>query len=497
MPIKFEIIAEDKVTRARAGLLHTPHGVIETPVFMPVGTCGTVKGMRQEELEALGVQILLGNTYHLYLRPGHELIRDAGGLHRFMSWPRPILTDSGGFQVMSLKSLGKVTEDGVWFKSHLDGSSHFLSPERAVEIQLALGSDIMMCLDECVEYPTSHEALVRSIGLTTRWAKRAKEAVGKAGAGCWGPGAGELGVRDSGFGTRDSELGTAGSASGVSTPYSEFKIPDFGSNAADRESRASDAEFKIQDSKFKTADPEPRVPNPESRDPRPESLTSDSEIRIPNSGLRIPRPESPLSLVPCPESRAPSPESLAPALFGIVQGGTDKELRRQSAEALLDLDFEGYAVGGLAVGEPKSEMYETVEYTAGLLPRDRPRYLMGVGTPDDLLEGVARGIDMFDCVMPTRNARNACAFTSEGKIIIKNARYARDEGPLDPACACAVCQRYSRRYLRHLFVTGEMLGPMLATHHNIHFYLDTMRRMRQSLLFGEFAEFRNRMRSKL
>jgi len=180
-----------------------------------------------------------------------------------------------------------------------------------------------------------------------------------------------------------------------------------------------------------------------------------------------------------------------------VQGGTDKELRRQSAEALLDLDFEGYAVGGLAVGEPKSEMYETVEYTAGLLPRDRPRYLMGVGTPDDLLEGVARGIDMFDCVIPTRNARNACAFTSEGKVIIKNARYARDEGPLDTACACAVCQRYSRRYLRHLFVTGEMLGPILATHHNIHFYLDTMRRMRQSLLFGEFAEFRNRMRSKL
>jgi queuine tRNA-ribosyltransferase len=386
MPIKFEILAEDKVTRARAGLLHTPHGVIETPVFMPVGTGGTVKGMTQDELEALGVQILLGNTYHLYLRPGHELIREAGGLHRFMSWPHPILTDSGGFQVMSLKSLGRVTEDGVWFRSHLDGSSHFLSPERAVEIQLALGSDIMMCLDECVEYPASHETLGRAVSLTTRWAKRAVK-------------------------SRDSGLGIRGSG-------------------------------------------EMLFPNPESRNPNP-------------------------------------------ALFAIVQGGTDKELRRQSAEALLDLDFGGYAVGGLAVGEPKSEMYDTVQFTAELLPRDRPRYLMGVGTPEDLLEGVARGIDMFDCVMPTRNARNACAFTSQGKVILKNARYARDDGPLDPSCTCTVCRRYSRRYLRHLFVTGEMLGAILATHHNLHFYLDTMRRIRQSLLSGEFAEFHDRVRSHL
>ncbi len=365
MPIKFEILAEDKATRARAGLLHTPHGVIETPVFMPVGTGGTVKGMTQDQLEALGVQILLGNTYHLYLRPGHELIREAGGLHRFMSWPHPILTDSGGFQVMSLKSLGRVTEDGVCFRSHLDGSSHFLSPERAVEIQLALGSDIMMCLDECVEYPASRETLERSVNLTTRWAKRAKA-------------------------------------------------------AAERDT-----------------------------------------------------------------------------LFGIVQGGTEKDLRRQSAEALLELDFEGYAIGGLAVGEPKSEMYDTTEYTAQLLPRDRPRYLMGVGTPEDLLEGVARGVDMFDCVMPTRNARNACAFTSQGKVILRNARYARDENPLDPACACAVCRRYSRRYLRHLFVTGEMLAAILTTHHNLYFYLDTMRRIRHALISGEFAEFHDRVRSHL
>jgi queuine tRNA-ribosyltransferase len=394
MPIQFEVVAQDKITRARAGLLHTPHGTVETPVFMPVGTGGTVKGMTQQDLEALGVQILLANTYHLYLRPGHELIRDAGGLHRFMAWPRPILTDSGGFQVMSLKPLGRVTEDGVWFRSHLDGSAHFLSPERAVEIQLALGADIIMTLDECVEYPASHETLHRAVSLTTRWAERAKRAF----------------ARGSGSGTRDSG---------------------------------------------------------------PESLTPDPERPIPN-----------------PEPRIPSS-----SLFGIVQGGTDKDLRRQSAEALLDLDFEGYALGGLSVGEPKSEMYDVAEFTAELLPRERPRYLMGVGTPEDLVECVARGIDMFDCVLPTRNARNACAFTSEGKVILKNARYARDERPLDPACTCAVCRRYSRHYLRHLFVSGEMLGAILATHHNLHFYLDTMRKIRQSLLLGEFAEFHTRVRA--
>ena len=427
MSIKFEILAEDKVTHARAGRLHTPHGVIETPVFMPVGTGGTVKGMTQDQLEALGVQSLLGNPYHLYLRPGHELIREAGGLHRFMSWPHPILTDSGGFQVMSLKSLGRVTEDGVWFRSHLDGSSHFLSPERAMEIQLALAPDIMMCLDECVEYPASHEALQRSVALTTRWAKRAKEEVAKRSSGGWGPEA------------RQSLLGS-------DNPGLEEQGAGWGEKG---------------------------------RDSQPPLL---------NTLTRMPRPERPI-----PSAQFPT---LSPALFGIVQGGTDRDLRRQSAEALLDQDFEGYAVGGLAVGEPKSEMYDTTEFTAGLLPRDRPRYLMGVGTPGDLVEGVARGIDMFDCVLPTRNARNACAFTSQGKVTIKNAQYARDEGPLDPACGCMVCRRYARRYLRHLFVTGEMLGAILATHHNLHFYLDTMRRIRQSLLFGEFAEFHCRVRSK-
>jgi queuine tRNA-ribosyltransferase len=387
-PAKFELTAGDPGSRARTGVFHTPHGIIETPVFMPVGTAGTVKGMTQGELEELGVQILLGNTYHLYLRPGHEVIRDLGGLHRFMAWPHPILTDSGGYQVMSLKGLGRVTEDGFAFRSHLDGSSHFLSPERAVEIQLALGADIVMALDECVEFPASHEALRRASKLTGRWARRCRKHYLSARA--------------------------AGS-----------EIP--GGWAAGSETDGSDRPF--------------------------------------------------------------------PAQFGIVQGGTDLALRRESAEEILEVWFEGYALGGLSVGEPKSETYDVVEATTGLLPADRPRYLMGVGTPEDLAECVARGVDMFDCVMPTRNARNACAFTSEGKLTVKNARYARDEKPLDPACACAVCRRYSRAYLRHLFLAGEMLAGILTTHHNLFFYLDTMARIRQAILSGDFSRFCSRGRS--
>ncbi len=400
MGLRFEIVAEDKATGARAGLLRTPHGIVETPVFMPVGTAGTVKGMTQGQLEELGVQILLANTYHLYLRPGHEIIRALGGLHRFMSWPHPILTDSGGFQVMSLKALGRITEDGFWFKSHLDGSSHFLSPERAVEVQLALGADIIMTLDECVEYPASREALHRAVKLTGRWAGRAKQKL--------------------------SALSSQPSAS-----------------------------------------EEPPSPQQSSIDNRQSAIPP-----------------------------APSPQSLAPTLFGIVQGGVDKDLRRESVEGLLELDFEGYALGGLSVGEPKAEMYEVAEYTAQLLPRNRPRYLMGVGTPEDLVECVARGFDMFDCVMPTRNARNGGVFTSQGRVIIKNAKYARDESPLDPACECPVCRRYSRSYIRHLFLAGEMLGAILVTQHNLHFYIDRMRKIRQSLLFGAFAEFHSRVRAE-
>jgi len=374
MALRFEIVARDTATRARAGLLHTPHGVVETPAFMPVGTAGTVKGLTQDQLESLGAQMLLANTYHLYLRPGPEVIRELGGLHRFMGWPHPVLTDSGGFQVMSLKGLGRVTEDGVWFRSHLDGSSHFFSPERAVEIQLALGADIIMTLDELVEYPSSHETLRRATKLTGRWARRSKDYFEQQGAG-------------------GEQVG------GGST------------------------------------------------------------------------------------------------LFGIVQGGVDKDLRRESAEELLEIGFEGYAIGGLSVGEPKGETHDVAEFTAGFLPEDRPRYLMGVGTPADLVECVARGIDLFDCVMPTRNARNGCVFTSEGKLVIKNSRYARDAKPLDPACECEVCGRYSRSYIRHLFVVGEMLAGILATHHNLHFYLDTMRKIRQAIRSGRFENFCSRVRT--
>ena len=422
MPLRFEIIEEDKATGARAGLLHTPHGVVETPVFMPVGTAGTVKGITQAQLEELGAQILLANTYHLYLRPGHEIIREMGGLHRFMSWPHPVLTDSGGFQVMSLKGLGRVTEDGVWFKSHLDGSSHFLSPERAVEVQCALGADIIMTLDECVAYPASREALHRAVKLTERWAGRAKTQLSAFSSQ---PSAGE--------GTRDWGLGAGEKLSAISSQLS-----------------ADEGQIGVQSP-------------------------------ITNHQSQIPSPQPP----------APSP-----TLFGIVQGGVEKDLRRESVEGLLELDFEGYALGGLSVGEPKAEMYEVVEYTAHLLPRERPRYLMGVGTPEDLVECVARGIDMFDCVMPTRNARNGCVFTSQGKVVIKNAKYARDDSPLDPACGCLVCGRYSRSYIRHLFVAGEMLGAMLATQHNLYFYIDRMRKIRQSLVFGAFAEFHSRARAE-
>ncbi len=398
MGLKFEIVAQDEVTRARAGLLHTPHGVVETPAFMPVGTAGTVKGMTQEELEQLGVQILLANTYHLDLRPGHEIIRELGGLHRFIGWPHPILTDSGGFQVMSLRGLGRVTEDGVWFRSHLDGSSHFLSPERAVEIQLALGADIIMTLDECVEYPASRETAERAMKLTSRWARRAKEYCLKA--------------RDLGL-----------------------------LNCHAERSEAS-------------------------------------------------------QILRCAQNDSPIPERPIPALFGIVQGGTEKTLRRESADEIVEIGFEGYAIGGLSVGEPKGETYELAEFTAGLLPRDRPRYLMGVGTPTDLVECVARGIDLFDCVLPTRNARNGCVFTSQGKVVVKSARYARDEAPLDPACECSVCRRYSRGYIRHLFGAGEMLAAVLATHHNLHFYLDTVRKIRQAIDSREFGNFSSKARAE-
>ncbi len=354
------------MTGARAGLLHTPHGTVETPVFMPVGTQGTVKGVTQRDLiEELDAKIILGNTYHLYLRPGHELIRSFGGLHGFMQWPRAILTDSGGFQVWSLSPLRKVKEEGVLFQSHIDGDRHMFTPESAVDVQMALGSDIMMVLDECTAYPAGHEAARRSMELTIRWARRA---------------------------------------------FEHFR-----------------------------------------------ARTADGEVRN--------------------------------ALFPIVQGSMFADLRRTCASALADLEAEGYAIGGLSVGEPRPISLEMVEATAPELPSNKPRYVMGVGAPEELPEYVARGIDMMDCVMPTRNARNGCLFTSRGKVLIKQARFRDDPAPLDESCRCYTCRTFSRAYLRHLYMAGEILFSTLATLHNLRHYLDIMRRMREAILLGTFPDF--------
>ncbi|MGQ0733680.1 MAG: tRNA guanosine(34) transglycosylase Tgt [Acidobacteriota bacterium] len=361
---------------ARRGVLTTPHGAFDTPVFMPVGTQGTVKAMTVRDLEDIGASIVLGNTYHLSLRPGDELIARRGGLHRFMGWRRPILTDSGGYQVFSLASRRVVEEEGVWFRSHLDGSAYELTPERAVDIQARLGSDIAMVLDECPALPASEESLRASLELTARWAARAR---------------------------------------------ARF--------TACRESPAADT--------------------------------------------------------PVVES--------GQAQFGIVQGGTSADLRRASVELTVGVGFEGYALGGLSVGEAPSAMYDTIEATAAQLPAAQPRYLMGVGTPIDLVECVARGIDMFDCVMPTRNARNGQLYTAQGPINIKNARFAEDDTPPDPTCGCYTCRHFSRAYLRHLFLSGEILSCTLNTLHNLYFYLDTMKAIRDAIVFGTFEEFRQEL----
>ncbi len=369
MAFYFEVLKTDP-SGARLGRLTTPHGVIDTPAFMPVGTAATVKGMTQEMLEGLGVQVLLCNTYHLYLRPGHEAIRRLGGLHRFMSWPHAILTDSGGYQVFSLADLRKVTDEGVRFRSHLDGSEHFLTPEKAVEVQLALGSDIQMVLDECIEYPASHEHARHAAARTRDWARRSRDYFAAHG------------------------------------------------------------------------DPGQQVQ------------------------------------------------------FGIVQGGAHADLRRQSADQMIELDFPGYAVGGLAVGEPHTLTCEMTAEVTARLPAERPRYLMGVGKPEDLADYVRHGIDMMDCVLPTRNARNGCLFTSQGRVLIKNACYAEDPGPVDESCRCLVCRRYSRAYLRHLFMANEILAAVLNTHHNLYFYLDIMRKIRDAILFGDLAGFSSELQAR-
>jgi queuine tRNA-ribosyltransferase len=377
---------------ARACLLQTRRGVIETPVFMPVGTLGTVKGVRFDELEAedLDARIILGNTYHLWLRPGPEVIRACGGLHRFTGWRRALLTDSGGFQVFSLAHMRRVSEQGVQFRSHIDGRACFLSPEVSMEVQAALGSDIVMAFDECPPGQAAHETARTSMELTARWARRSR--------------------------ARFDELQSEGADAG--------------------------------------------------------------RVEVDGADVGVEGPEGLEGL------------SGRQALFGIVQGATHSDLRRESLERTVEVGFDGYAIGGLSVGEEKSVMYEVVEHVAPLMPAGRPRYLMGVGTPDDLVECVARGVDMFDCVIPTRNGRNGQAFTSFGRLNIKNARWATDARPLDERCGCAVCRRHSRAYLRHLFTAGEMLGPVLLSHHNLAFFLDTMRRVRQAIRSGEFTRFR-------
>jgi queuine tRNA-ribosyltransferase len=375
LTVSFQFEIEARNGAARAGRLITPHGEVETPVFMPVGTLASVKGVSQDILEELGVQILLGNTYHLYLRPGVEQVRKLGGLHRFMAWPRAILTDSGGFQVFSLNDLRKVTEEGVTFRSHLDGSSHFFSPESAMDAQIGLGADIIMAFDECTEYPADRERMRASMELTLRWAERSKKH----------------------FEAHKDEV-----------PWRNY-----------------------------------------------------------------------LGTAASPQAGATQ------ALFGIVQGGMDRALRKESAERTIEIGFPGYAIGGLSVGEPRALTREVVESTLEHLPADKPRYLMGVGTPHEVVEYANLGIDMMDCVLPTRAARHGLLFTSEGKISIKQARYAGDEAPLDPNCGCRVCQRYSRAYLRHLYASNEVLAQVLNTVHNLSFYLDTMRAVRHSISLGK------------
>jgi queuine tRNA-ribosyltransferase len=407
MSLEFEI---RKVGHAaRRATLHTPHGEVETPVFMPVGTAATVKGVSQDLLEQLDVQILLGNTYHLYLRPGINQIRKLGGLHRFMSWPRAILTDSGGFQVFSLSDLRKVTEEGVTFRSHLDGSSHFLSPETATEAQIGLGADIIMAFDECTEYPADPARNRNSMEMTLRWAQRSKKY----------------------FEDHKKEV-----------PWNSLQPSAIGHQ-------------------------ERQIHVGPGVDARAGEDSSPSKAEQSSSGQ--------------PRAAVPTKPGQTQALFGIIQGGMDRALRKQSAERTIAIEFDGYAIGGLSVGEPRALTREVVESTIEHLPKDKPRYLMGVGTPEEIVEYANLGIDMMDCVLPTRAARHGLLFTSEGKISIKQAKYAGDESPLDPNCSCQVCRRYSRAYLRHLYASNEVLSQVLNTIHNLTYYLDTMRRVRHSI----------------
>ena len=359
--IRYELLKKDKQTGARLGIVHTPHGSFETPTFMPVGTQATVKTMSPEEIKGMDAGIILSNTYHLWLRPGHDIIREAGGLHKFMNWDRAILTDSGGFQVFSLSDMRKIEEEGVHFRNHLNGDKLFLSPEKSMEVQNALGSDIMMAFDECPPYPASHEYMKASVERTSRWAERCLTA----------------------------------------------------------------------------------------------HTNTDKQ-----------------------------------GLFGIIQGGEYEDLRRQSAQDIISLDFPGYAIGGLSVGEPKDVMNRVLEFTTPLMPDNKPRYLMGVGSPDSLIDGAIRGVDMFDCVLPTRIARNGTMFTRKGRLVIKGAKFARDFGPVDETCDCYTCKNYSRAYLRHLFKADETFGLRLASTHNLHFLMNLMKEVRQAIREDRLLDFK-------
>ncbi len=430
MSISFQIDAISGP--ARAGRLSTPHGVIETPVFMPVGTVASVKGVSQDILEELGVQILLGNTYHLYLRPGAEQVRKLGGLHHFMAWPRSILTDSGGFQVFSLNELRKVNEEGVTFRSHLDGSPHFFSPESAMEAQIGLGADIIMAFDECTEYPADGERARQSMELTLRWAARSKKY----------------------FEEHKHEV-----------PWSDDHVgADALVRPAERSSAALDSAASENLASSTSAGWDP---------PTSASLRSPARTRA--SG-------------PTQFPFGPTRVEATQSLFGIVQGGMDAALRKESAERTIEIGFPGYAIGGLSVGEPRALTREIVEAALEHLPTDKPRYLMGVGTPEEIVEYANLGVDMMDCVLPTRAARHGLLFTSQGRISIKQARFALDQGPLDPDCGCRVCRRYSRAYLRHLYAANEVLAQVLNTIHNLSFYLDTMRSVRHSIALGNRAQ---------
>jgi len=404
----FELLAQDRSSssggKARRGRLTTAHGVIDTPAFMPVGTQGSVKAMSPRELREVNAQIVLGNTYHLFVRPGLEVIKHFGGLHKFMNWDGPILTDSGGYQIFSLAKLRKITEEGVHFQNHVDGTPAFVSPEIAMEIQATLGSDITMTLDECTAYPCEREYAARSLEMTTRWARRCKE---------WKEGNAQRSTSN----PPSQRYGAAGAQHSNEEPIN-FQLP----------------------------------------------VT--------------------------PEPFGVGGSTINQLLFGIVQGATFEDLRKQSAQAIVNLDFDGYAVGGVSVGEPEEEMMRAVDSTEPFLPPDKPRYAMGLGTPPQLLGMIARGMDMFDCVLPTRLARNGTAFTSTGTLNLKNAEFALDKRPIEESCECSTCREFMRGYIRHLIKAEEIFGLRLITVHNLHFYLDLMRRTRVAIENGTFAGFR-------